>query len=277
MDALGRISSVVEDPNGLNYATNYSYDPLDNLIQVTQGQQTRQFVRNTLGWLMQSTQPESGTTNYGYDGVGNVIQKIDARGVAAGYTYDALDRLKQKSYSDGTPTVTYSYDTGSAYSVGRLQQVSNANSLTSYTGYDPLGRVTATNQVTAGQDYSFSYSYNRAGALVSETYPSGRVVATSYDDANRVSAVTGTFNGQQMSYVSGVTYASHGAPSSFTYGNQLARTLGYNNRLQLSSYQDALQNAPTSILFSVSANWGAANNNGSLQSETLYEGGPRAR
>jgi hypothetical protein len=54
----------------------------------------------------------------------------------------------------------------------------------------------------------------------------------------------------------------------------LARTLGYNSRLQLSSYQDALQNAPTSILFSVSANWGAANNNGSLQSETLYEGGP---
>jgi RHS repeat-associated protein len=95
-----------------------------------------------------------------------------------------------------------------------------------------------------------------------------------YDGANRVSAVTGTFNGQQMSYVGGVTYAAHGAPSFFTYGNQLALTLGYNSRLQLSSYQDALQNAPTSILFSVSANWGAANNNGSLQSETLYEGGP---
>jgi YD repeat-containing protein len=138
--------------------------------------------------------------------------------------------------------------------VGRLQPVSNANSFTSHTGYDPLGRVTATNQVTAGQNYSFSYSYNRAGALVSETYPSGRVVAMTYDGANRVSAVTGTFNGQQRSYVGGITYAAHGAPSFFTYGNQLARTLGYNNRLQLSSYRSALQNAPNSILFSVSAN-----------------------
>ncbi len=37
----------------------------------------------------------------------------------------------------------------------------------------------------AGQTYSFRYSYNLAGALTSETYPSGRVITNSYDGANR--------------------------------------------------------------------------------------------
>jgi YD repeat-containing protein len=37
--------------------------------------------------------------------------------------------------------------------------------------------------MTAGQSYNFSYTYNLAGALTSETYPSGRVVTSRYDGA----------------------------------------------------------------------------------------------
>jgi hypothetical protein len=47
-----------------------------------------------------------------------------------------------------------------------------------------------------------------------ETYPSGRVVITGYDAANRVSSVNGNFAGQQTAYASGVSYAPHGAPKS---------------------------------------------------------------
>ena len=51
------------------------------------------------------------------------------------YQYDALNRLTQKSYSDGTtPTVTLSYDTSSPYYTNRtgrlgdepLEVISNA-------------------------------------------------------------------------------------------------------------------------------------------------------
>lgn len=46
----------------------------------------------------------------------------------------------------------------------------------------PVDRVTASSQATGGQTYPFSdYKYNRAGALTSLTYPSGRIVNTSYD------------------------------------------------------------------------------------------------
>jgi YD repeat-containing protein len=47
--------------------------------------------------------------------------------------------------------------------------------------------------MTAGQTHSFeNYSYNLAGALTSETYPSGRVISYSYDAANRRTRHTGS-------------------------------------------------------------------------------------
>jgi hypothetical protein len=55
--------------------------------------------------------------------------------------------------------------------------VNDIRTVTSYTGYDALGRVTAGNQNTGGGTaYSFGYVYNALG-LTSMTYPSGRIVA----------------------------------------------------------------------------------------------------
>ena len=58
------------------------------------------------------------------------MSKTDNRGIATSYQYDALNRLTQKSYGDGTASVAYSYDTdmsggngGPNYPVGRLSQV----------------------------------------------------------------------------------------------------------------------------------------------------------
>ena len=93
--------------------------------------------------LTSATNPESGTTSYSYDSAGNLTQKTDARGVVTTYGYDALNRLTQKAYNDGTSGVSYSYDAvGVANGKGHLIQVANANSVTNYTGFDGLGRVT---------------------------------------------------------------------------------------------------------------------------------------
>ncbi|HKU27522.1 MAG TPA: RHS repeat domain-containing protein, partial [Candidatus Sulfotelmatobacter sp.] len=42
---------------------------------------------------------------------GNLITKTDARGIQTTMKYDVLNRLTSKSYSDGTPTATFYYDT----------------------------------------------------------------------------------------------------------------------------------------------------------------------
>ena len=91
-----------------------------------------------------------------------------------------------------------------------------------------------------GESYSFSYSYNLAGALVAETYPSGRVVTNTYDGANRVSQVSGVASGQAgtaaTTYVYNATYWPHGALYFFGEGNNVAPVWTYNSRLQINSY-----------------------------------------
>src|SRR5579872_3415219 len=106
---------------------------------------------------------ESGTKTYSYDDNGNLTLKTDARGVLTTSGYDHLNRLRSKTYSDGTPTVTYTYDDPLvAFSTGRLTSTSSAPSATSIVQYDPLGRALGSTQTTAGKTHQFSYSYNLA-------------------------------------------------------------------------------------------------------------------
>jgi len=125
-DPFGRLGVVIEDASGLNFGANYFYDALDNLISVVLGHcpdcQGRLFDYDSLGRMRQAANPESGTVTYGYDDDGNLVTKSDARPITTSYTYDPLNRLKTKTYSGGTPGVTYSYDTGAANGIGRLTQ-----------------------------------------------------------------------------------------------------------------------------------------------------------
>ena len=109
-------------------------------------------------------QPEPGTISYLYDGVGNLTRRTDARSIQTNYTYDALNRISGKTYTDTTPSVTYTYD-NLTNSKGRMTKIVNANSTTNYSTFDPLGRVTGSNQVIGGITYPFSYVYNRASAM----------------------------------------------------------------------------------------------------------------
>jgi YD repeat-containing protein len=98
-DGLGRLIQVHEDPAGLNYLTSYNCDPLDDLITVTQGSQTRTFGYDSLKRLTSAMNPESGVINYQYDANGNLQVKTDARGVSSHISYDALDRIARCWYN----------------------------------------------------------------------------------------------------------------------------------------------------------------------------------
>ena len=277
-DGLGRLVNVREDPHGLNYSTSYYYDALDHLTAVSQGYcpacQSRWFGYDNAGRLTSASNPESGTVQYAYDGVGNLQARSDARGIVTNYTYDPLDRLQTVAYSDGTPAVTYTYDApGLLYAKGQLASVGTVDSVTRFTGFDALGRVAASQQETEGQTYRFAYTYNRAGALASETYPSGRVVTTSYDGANRPTQLTGARNGQNQTYLAQAVYGSQGAPQSYLYGNTVGYRASYNARLQPTILTHALNNQDSSLLLRLSPNWGTTNNNGTLQSLLQENGG----
>ena len=285
-DALGRIKQVVEDPGSpvcsltvpqpchFNYSTTYTYDALDDLTGVNQSNSlTRTFTYDSLKRLTQAINPESGTINYTYDLNGNLFTKADAHPKTITYGYDALNRITGKQYSDKTPAVSYTYDLG-VNGIGLLTSVANGSSTTNYLSFDAMGRVLASNQVTGSQTYPFSYTYNLAGSVMTETYPSCRTITTGYDGANRPDAVTGVMSGAQTNYVAGVSYAPAGGPTLYQYGNNLWRQISYNNRLQMSGFIDLVNNSTGSELLNVGLTWGTTNNNGNLQSAAYKNGGP---
>jgi len=253
-DGLGRLTQVFEPDAGGNfiYETDYQYDALDNLIRVDQkgndpnsaNWRTRTFTYNSLSRLLSATNPESGTTSYAYDANGSVTSRTDARNITTTYSYDALNRLTQKTYSDGTATSAFQYDSSVVYGLslqnplGRLVREQQGCSGAVYS-YDAVGRVVSQwewTPVNCGVgSYLTSASYDLAGNLTSLTYPSGRVVNYSYNNAQRLTQVTfSSWNGQAVNYnyLSSASYAPHGAPASLTLGSGLVETDSYNSRLQ---------------------------------------------
>ena len=288
-DGLGRLAQVLaQGPSSVSgqnyttadYTTNYTYDVLDNLTNVTTSQSSRNriFAYDGLSRLTSATNPENGTVQYTlYDGNGNLKTKI-ANGITTTYTYDALNRLTNKSYSDGvTAPVTYTYDKnepGSSspnYYIGRLSQVSTAAlgslpaTATTYVQYDAMGRVLASQQsIGTNQTYNFSYTYN-AQSLENEVYPSLRTVQSCYDSAGRVSKVQGVGTGAPTYANLTYTLNSGTSKTTNTMGNSLSETDMTNTRLQMSAIQVV-------SIMSLGFNYGTTNNNGNVLSQTITRG-----
>ncbi len=90
-------------------------------------------------------------------------------------------------------------DSLGAESLNHLTQINSAASATSYTAFDPVGRMTATSQQTlagSATPYQFGtaanpgYTYNLAREMTAEAYSSGRRVSYTYDAAGRTKYVT---------------------------------------------------------------------------------------
>ena len=266
-DALGRLTDIYEDPAGLNYQTSYLYDVLDNLVRVTQGTQQRFFMYDSLKRLIRTRNPEQRTLpslnlldpltgnsswsmSYEYDNASNLRFKTDARGVVTENRYDALNRVTTILYrvngqpDPNTGDVEYLYDNASL-GRGRPWLTYKWGAKPSHTAvgyYDATGRVKQLyNLFGDGQGgwsagYEVSRNYNRAGAVTSQTYPSGRTVSYTYDLAGRTRSFTGYLgDGTLRTYATGIDYASWGTLSREQFGTNTAvyNKLHYNIRGQL--------------------------------------------
>jgi RHS repeat-associated protein len=242
--------------------TYYGYNTLGKMVKVAQGAQNRFFMYDSLGRLLRVRQPEqqinvalntSGnpdnnnwTAGFSYDNNGNILTATDAKNVTMTYAYDALNRVKTRSYSDGvTPAVSYYYDgiyhnalnqpqTATGSVKGKLTSVSSSVSRTNYTAFDAMGRTTQSQQITNAQTYNFGYAYNLSGALIEETYPSGRVVKNVLDADGQLSIVQSkkTSSAGYWNYASHFTYTAAGAVSAMQLGNGRWETAKFNERLQ---------------------------------------------
>ena len=264
-DGLGRLTSVCEvtgatqmgggtpaacgqDIAGTGFLTTYQYDVLGNLLQVNQGGMTRSFVYDALSRLVSTTNPESGTTTYTYDADGNVLTKKDARGITTTYTYDALNRLLSKTYSDGTPAVTFTYDQTSAWgttlsnSVGRLTlESADSGHAQAIFSYDPMGRVVNNTQCTpyncGTSAFSISYSYDVAGDMLTFTNGAGVTFTQAFNAAAQLTKLTSSLNdaNHPSTLLSNIAYNAFGSSTSDSLGNGLNESRSYTTRGWLAS------------------------------------------
>ncbi len=252
--------------------TFYEYDTLNNLIHVSQAgpngvTQNRYFKYDSLSRLTHERQVEQGvaysttdsvagnnqwSSQIEYNSQGQIENAYDARGIRKHFTYDGLNRVLEVSYTkqsgaqwvaEGTPTITYTYDTvrPGYFNNGRMTQVKTASvgsvpeTVQNY-DYDLRGRVKDHYQKVGPNIYSMHYEFNLADQLVSQTYPSGRVVASTYDTAGRLASVADTINQQpSRTLANGLEYGGHGGLLSETLGNGVVHSLSYNASLQLSA------------------------------------------
>ena len=247
-DGLGRLTDVWEDPAVLNYHTVYTYDALGDLTTVVQGgSHNRSFIFDSLKRLTSSTNPETGTTpvTYTYDADSNVITKKDARTFTITYGYDVLNRMTGKTYSNGDPAVSYSYDqTGclglsACYNTGRRTAMTDAGGSETW-AYDQMGRELAEQRITNSITKNTGYTYNLDGSLATLVYPSGRTITYTTDSTQRPSEAQDVANGINYAMGScangansnGTCYAPQGALSQIQNGANLISTLYYDKRLQ---------------------------------------------
>jgi len=117
-----------------------------------------------------------------------------------------------------------------------------------------------------------SYGYDLAGNMTSETYPSGKVIETEYDDAGRIAGVKRQANG--MYYAGGpagtsaMIYAAHGAVASMRLGNGRIERTTFNNRLQ--PVQISLDSNTVGVnTLQLDYGYGTTTNNGNVLSQTI--------
>ncbi len=205
------------------------------------------------------------------------VSSSGKREMALNYVYDNLNRVKNRNYTAPinlpnyqiTPNVTYTYD-NLTNAKGKLIKVNSSVSTTEYTSFDILGRVQNHKQTTDGNAYNSSYVYNLSGALIEETYPSGRVVKNTLDiDGDLASVQSSKSNVQGLKmYANAFTYTSAGAVSSLRLGNGKFENTTFNSRLQ--PIQIGLGSSATSQnLLKLNFDYGGNDNNGNVKSQTI--------
>lgn len=226
-DAAGRLVATVD---AMGYLTRYGYDGAGRLVSTVQRARQVDTTLISGGVIPAAFPNEASTlddryTRRYYDADGNLIASLDGAGALTGYAYDGAGRLVDTTtYAGlaGVPTaaeVTLATLQARAGAVATHRRnlydgkgqligiVDEANYLTEI-GYDAAGNVTSRRRYAtavanpgagtlsglgatpAPDDRITTYTYSRAGQLLTETSPEGDQLRYGYDSAGRQVSVT---------------------------------------------------------------------------------------
>lgn len=229
-DVQGRVTNQW---GGAVYPVSYSYDPLyGRRIAMTTyrtdpgwasatwptpvgGDVTRWNYDEATGLLTNKLDAAINGVSYRYTSAGLMAQRTWARGITAGYGYDALGQLTNIVYGGSSPAVAFSHDR-----MGRLTRVVTGAATNAF-GYDGT-YLSLTNEVQSGAwgQASLTRRYDAQGRPSEIALGTGYDVTFGYDGLGRLNAVA-----------SGTLRASYGfAPDSDW---MTTTTMSYTNQARL--------------------------------------------
>lgn len=272
MPGSGSPVSCGTDIAGTGFTTSYSYLLATGTTTVQQGGQTRTFQTDWLGRPTIVTEPESGTTTYGYayNGTDLVVTRSRPKAnqtnssvlTTTTTTYDSLGRVISIGYDDGTtPTKTFLYDTSAGTSFSDLAQANLKGrlSLTSVSGagtaysYDAMGRPSYLDECfpsgcgTVSYNKQLHYVYDLAGNLVGSTDGAGITTSYTVSPANEILSLTSSLNNgsNPPNLVSNVLNGPNG-PIFYNLGNGLSGGYSYDGLGRLNGAWVRQSGNPTS-------------------------------
>ena len=154
---------------GGTYPVSYAYDAFNVMTNMTtfrdetvgrtdpsapQGDTTTWIYDEATGLLLAKTYADGHGPNYTYTDSGNLATRTWARGVVTSYAYDGWNQLVSTTYSDGTPSISLSYD-----AMGRQVSATDAagTTVTAYNDY-----VEVASEATTGL-YGKTLAHHRDG------------------------------------------------------------------------------------------------------------------
>ena len=204
-DVGGNRTSVTHTRGSESFTTNYGYDELSRLVEVSDG--TTELAK------------------IGYDLNGNRQQVLRANGVATGYQFDSLNRLKKLTHAKGN-TVLSSFDytvrqdgkrTGVTENIVNDQTAATPRTSSRDVGftYDDAGRLTKEEGKDGlGVNYENAWQYDAAGNRTTTTYK--RATKEAPNTVATITTIAAVFTGNDWLKQQTSTVATAGATNATT-------------------------------------------------------------
>ncbi len=199
-DAYGRVIAEAYYLDGLWRYSNYSYDALGRLIQVTDpASNLWSYTYDSLGRKIAERDPDRGTLTYEYFADSSLRARVDARGQRTEWSYDGLGRKRTETLRAGTAQAqayTWTYDQARSEGATVYRNRGRLTSQTEPTGgttfdYDLAGSLVRRIKTIDGVPYTFRHSYYPGRRLKTTTYPDNSTLGSNaaplgYDDYGRL-------------------------------------------------------------------------------------------
>jgi RHS repeat-associated protein len=263
---------AVKESNHLSGATpttivtRYAYDPVDELLQVTDAKNNvTTATYDTVGRMVALKSPDAGLSTYSYDLSGNLgakqTAKLRANSQRIQYTYN-FNRLQQITYPQ-SPPVVYTYGDASEAGetgfnrAGRVKQ-ETSEAVTKTYEYDALGNIVeqswSLNSLRPPQtgtiDESMNYTYDSFGRLLTIVFPGSdnEAVTYGYDHGGNVTSAVGVDNtGGVTNYLLAIGYDEFEQRERVVSGNGVQTSYVYEPLMRRLTQINSDQRDPTLV------------------------------